>query len=182
MSGENLVVPMCLTGSLQRQLPEYLTQIKSVSAYDIPVHATLDGKRHAFDVNVTHSCRVADFHHAVNGDKYHVAECNTKNVIFSFAQMIAHHSRGGCALRPGDLLATGTISGPSKEEEGCLMELSKAGTRPYTMSQTANPSNNIQRTYLEDGDEVIFTCQLKHPGGLGNIGFGSCRGRILPGN
>ncbi len=63
-----------------------------------------------------------------------MAECNTNNVVFSFAQMIAHHSRGGCALRPGDLLATGTISGPSKEREGCLMELSYSGTRPYTLS------------------------------------------------
>lgn len=118
----------------------------------------------------------------VGGHKYYIAECNTNNVIFSFAQMIAHHSRGGCALRPGDLLATGTISGPAKEKEGCLMELSNAGTRPYTLHRNAQPTVTIQRTYLEDGDEVIFTAQLKHKDGLGNVGFGTCQGRILPGN
>ncbi len=110
-----------------------------------------------------------------------MAECNTNNVVFSFAQMIAHHSRGGCALRPGDLLATGTISGPSKEREGCLMELSYSGTRPYTLSEIARPTKTIQRAYLEDGDEVIFTAQFRHPDGQGNVGFGTCQGRILPG-
>lgn len=96
--------------------------------------------------------------------------------------MIAHHSRGGCSLRPGDLLATGTISGPSKEEEGCFMELSYAGMRPCTLSDNANPADTIQRVYLEDGDEVIFTSQLRRSDGRGNVGFGTCRGRILPGN
>ena len=96
--------------------------------------------------------------------------------------MIAHHSRGGCALRPGDLLATGTISGPAKEKEGCLMELSYSGTKAYTMSSIEEPSKTIQRTYLEDGDEVIFTAQLDRKDGLGKVGFGSCAGKILPGN
>ena len=95
--------------------------------------------------------------------------------------MIAHHSRGGCALRPGDLLATGTISGPSKEKEGCFMELSYSGARPYTLSAIGDPTRTIQRAYLEDGDEVIFTAQLTHPDGHGNVGFGTCQGRILPG-
>ncbi|KAK4551909.1 hypothetical protein LTR86_010810 [Recurvomyces mirabilis] len=142
-----------------RVLPDYLVQKKANSAYDIPVHATL----------------------GVNGHKYHVAECNTNNVVFSVAQMIAHHSRGGCALRPGDLLATGTISGPSKEREGCLMELSYSGTKPYTLSDNSDSSKTIQRTYLENGDEVMFTSQLKHSDGRGNVGFGLCQGRILPG-
>ena len=118
---------------------------------------------------------------SVDGHKYHVAECNTNNVVFSVAQMIAHHSRGGCALRPGDLLATGTISGPSKEREGCFMELSYSGTKPYTLSDNSDSSKTIQRTYLEDGDEVTFTSQLKHSDGRGNVGFGLCQGRILPG-
>lgn len=118
----------------------------------------------------------------VDDQKYHISECNTNNVVFSFAQMIAHHSRGGCALRPGDLLATGTISGPSKEKEGCLMELSYSGTRPYTMSSIEQPTKSIERAYLEDGDEVIYTAQLDRSDGLGKVGFGTCGGRILPGN
>lgn len=123
----------------------------------------------------------ADIKCAVDGQKYHVSECNTKNVVFSFAQMIAHHSHGGCALRPGDLLATGTISGPSKELEGCFMELSYSGTRPYTLHEKGKRWQTIERAYLEDGDEVIFTSQLKRSDGQGNVGFGACQGRILPG-
>ncbi|RVX67074.1 hypothetical protein B0A52_08317 [Exophiala mesophila] len=143
-----------------RKLPDYLVQKMKQSAYDIPVKATLK----------------------VDDQSYHIAECNTNNVVFSVAQMIAHHSRGGCALRPGDLLATGTISGPAKEKEGCLMELSYSGTKAYTMSSIEEPSKTIQRTYLEDGDEVIFTAQLDRKDGLGKVGFGSCAGKILPGN
>lgn len=117
----------------------------------------------------------------VDGRSYHISECNTNNVVFSVAQMIAHHSRGGCALRPGDLLATGTISGPAKEKEGCLMELSDRGQRPYTMTELSGSDATVQRTYLEDGDGVVFTAKLKGKEGKGNVGFGECAGKVLPG-
>jgi len=109
-----------------------------------------------------------------------VAECNTKFVIFSFAQMIAHHTRGGCPLRSGNLLATGTNSGPTRQEQGCLLELTRYGTDPYEMSAEGAAESKIRRTFLEDGDVVEFSSQLGANGGLGNIGFGVCRGEILP--
>ena len=120
----------------------------------------------------------------VDSQRYFVAECNTKHVVFSFAQMIAHHTRGGCPLRPGDILATGTMSGPTKQEEGCFLELSRYGTDPYEMDAEAGAStkSKIRRTFLEDGDLIEFTSQVRSGNGLGNVGFGACCGQVLPGN
>ena len=95
--------------------------------------------------------------------------------------MIAHHTRGGCALRPGDLLATGTLSGPTRQEEGCLLELSRNGTDAYEMTGEI-PLKSISRTFLEDGDIVEFSAQVQSSDGLGNVGFGVCRGKLLPAN
>jgi hypothetical protein len=61
------------------------------------------------------------------------------------------------------------------------MELSYSGKKAYTMSEANGSGKTIQRTYLEDGDEVVFSCQLRLPGNQGNVGFGECRGKILPG-
>ena len=111
-----------------------------------------------------------------------MAECNTKHVVFSFAQMIAHHTRGGCSLRPGDLLATGTLSGPTRQEEGCLHELSRYGVDPYEMAAEGSSTSKLRRTFLEDGDVIELTAQLRASVRLGNVGFGVCQGKVLPPN
>jgi fumarylacetoacetase len=115
----------------------------------------------------------------VDSKRYHVAECNTKFVVFSFAQMIAHHTRGGCPLRPGDILATGTMSGPTRAEQGCFLELSKNGTNAYEMEAEGSSGSKISRTYLEDGDAFEFSAHLPSEGCYG-IGFGVNRGHVLP--
>ncbi|KAK5675888.1 hypothetical protein LTS10_011620 [Elasticomyces elasticus] len=143
-----------------RPLPDYLTQKVSNSAYDLPIMATLE----------------------VSSQKYQMSHCSTKHAIFSFAQMIAHHTRGGCPLRPGNLLATGTMSGPTRPEQGCFLELSKVGTEAYEMTATDLSERKLSRTFLEDGDTVEFTCQLQSSDGSGKVGFGTCRGQVLPGN
>jgi fumarylacetoacetase len=88
------------------------------------------------------------------------------------AQMVAHHTSNGCNLRPGDLLASGTISGPTPDALGCLLELTARGTRPLTL-----PTGE-RRGFLEDGDEVTLraTC---HRNGACRIGFGECRGVVV---
>ena len=96
--------------------------------------------------------------------------------------MIAHHTRGGCSLQPADLLATGTLSGPTREEEGCLLELSRHGVNPYEMAAVGSSKSKLCRTFLEDGDVIEFTAQLRASDGLGNVGFGLCQGKVLPGN
>jgi fumarylacetoacetase len=117
----------------------------------------------------------------VASQKYQLSNCNTKHAVFSFAQMIAHHTRGGCPLRPGNLLATGTMSGPTRPEQGCFLELSRVGAEAYEMRAVGPSENKLSRTFLEDGDIVEFTCQLRPSDGSGNVGFGACRGQVLPG-
>lgn len=117
-----------------------------------------------------------------NSERYLVAECNTKFVVFSFAQMIAHHTRAGCPLRSGDILATGTMSGPTRQELGCFLEHIKYGADPYEMAASGSGGDKIRRTFLEDGDMIEFTAQIRPKDGVGNVGFGALRGRVLPGN
>ena len=94
--------------------------------------------------------------------------------------MIAQHTRGGCPLRPGDLIATGTLSGPSREEAGCLLEATRGGREPYDLVALDTVEPNLRRVYLEDGDTVEFTAQARASDGLGNVGFGVCQGKVLP--
>jgi fumarylacetoacetase len=103
-------------------------------------------------------------------------------MVFSFAQMIAHHTRGGCPLRPGDIMATGTMSGPSRPEQGCFLELSRYGQDSYEMVAESSSNKKVSRRYLEDGDVVEFAACIQTKDGLGNVGFGTCRAEILPAN
>ena len=90
------------------------------------------------------------------------------------AQLVAHHTSNGCDLRAGDLLATGTISGPTKESRGCLLELTWRGAEPLAL-----PSGE-SRKFLEDGDEVIMRGYCEREGAV-RIGFGECRGTVVGG-
>jgi fumarylacetoacetase len=89
------------------------------------------------------------------------------------AQMIAHHTVAGCNLRAGDLIGTGTISGPEPGTEGCMLELTWGGERPLQL-----PTGET-RAFLADGDEVTIRAWCEGEGRR-RIGFGECRGRVLP--
>jgi fumarylacetoacetase len=95
------------------------------------------------------------------------------DLYWTVAQMFTHHTSNGCNLRPGDLFATGTISGPTRESRGCLLELTWRGAEPVEL-----PSGET-RKFLEDGDEVVMRGYCERPGAA-RIGFGECRGVILP--
>ena len=97
---------------------------------------------------------------------------NLRDLYWTLAQLLTHHASNGCNLRPGDLLATGTISGPEEGSEGCLLEM-KHRAEPLKL-----PTGET-RTFLEDGDQVIFRGYCQSPG-LPRIGFGECTGKILP--
>ncbi len=94
-------------------------------------------------------------------------------MYWTLAQLVAHHASNGCNLRPGDLLASGTVSGPEADQRGCLLELTWRGAHPLRL-----PSGE-ERRFLEDGDEVIMTGWCERPG-LRRIGLGECRGRVIP--
>jgi len=138
------VVPLSELDSLrveaEPQDPEPLPYLREPAwAYDIPLEIELNG--------------------AV------VARSNARFLYWSIAQQIAHLTSNGASLRVGDLLGSGTISGPEREHRGCLLELSWAGQEPIALTDGST------RTFLEDGDEVVLRGEP----------LGEVRGRILPG-
>ena len=92
-------------------------------------------------------------------------------MYWTLAQLVAHHTSNGCNLRPGDLLASGTVSGPTKESRGCLLERTWRGTEPLELR------TGESRRFLEDGDEVIMRAWCEREGRR-RIGFGECRGIV----
>jgi fumarylacetoacetase len=97
---------------------------------------------------------------------------NFRDMYWTVAQMIAHHTSNGCNLHPGDLLASGTVSGPEADARGCLLELMRGGAESISL-----PTGE-QRKFLEDGDEVIMRGYCEREG-VRRIGFGECRGTIV---
>jgi fumarylacetoacetase len=97
---------------------------------------------------------------------------NYREMYYSAAQQLAHHTSSGCPMRTGDLLGSGTISGPEKSERGSLLELSWGGKEPLTLE------TGQTRTFLEDGDTLTLTGAARGDGYT--IGFGSCSGAVLP--
>lgn len=95
-----------------------------------------------------------------------------RQMYWSFGQMVAHHTAGGCNLRSGDLIASGTVSGPDRSARGCLLELAWRGNEPVEL-----PGGELRR-FLEDGDEVIMRGRATAPGHRG-LGLGECRGRVV---
>ena len=102
-----------------------------------------------------------------------ISRGNTRDLYWTVAQLVTHHTSNGCALRPGDLLASGTVSGVEKDSRGCLLEMTWRGTEPITL-----PTGE-ERRFLEDGDEVIMRGYCERDGAT-RIGFGECRGIIVP--
>jgi fumarylacetoacetase len=98
---------------------------------------------------------------------------NARYLYWTPAQMVAHHTVNGCNLRTGDMIGTGTISGPREEELSSMLELTVGGTRPITLP------NGETRSFLLDGDEVTFRGRCEREG-FASIGFGSCTGVVTP--
>ena len=109
---------------------------------------------------------------AAMGAPERICTSNYRHLYWSVAQQIAHHTSGGCNLRIGDLLASGTISGPAPDARGCLLELTRGGREPLTLT------GGGERRFLEDGDRITMRgwCQ----GDGYRIGFGEVTGKILP--
>lgn len=102
-----------------------------------------------------------------------ITRTSYRHAYWTMAQLIAHHTVNGCDLQPGDLLGTGTLSGPTMAEAGALLEITEGGKKPLSLS------NGETRTFLLDGDAVVFTGWCEKPGAA-RIGFGECRATVLP--
>ena len=107
-------------------------------------------------------------------DPVRISQGDFSSMYWTLAQMIAHHTSNGCPLRAGDLIGSGTVSGPKAENRGCLLEITSRGADPIRLP------NGEQRHFLEDGDEVILRgyCEAA---GFRRIGLGECRGMIQAG-
>ncbi len=101
-----------------------------------------------------------------------LTKTNYSRMYYSAAEQLAHHAIGGCGMSAGDLLGSGTISGPTPDEYGSLLEKSWAGREPFTLD------TGETRSFIEDGDTLTLTGAAKGDGYT--IGFGSCTGTILP--
>jgi fumarylacetoacetase len=143
--------PFRTAGPIQDPTPLSYLQTAGPWAYDIRLEVYLEGER--------------------TGGPRRVCSSNFKYLYWNIAQQMTHHTVNGCNLRPGDLLASGTISGPAPDSYGSLLELTWRGTRPLTF-----PGG--QQTFLEDGDRVTITgwCQ----GDGYRVGFGTVTGKVLP--
>ncbi len=101
-----------------------------------------------------------------------VSRADFTSMYWTFAQMLAHHASNGCNLRPGDLIASGTVSNEARESAGCLLERTWRGTEPLSL-----PSGEMRR-FLEDGDTVVMRAFCETNGAV-RIGFGECRGTVV---
>jgi fumarylacetoacetase len=126
----------------------------------------------AFDISLEVGLRTAAMRQRGDGPDW-ITHSRFASMYWTFAQMVAHHASNGCNLRPGDLLASGTVSGPTETERGCLLELTRGGADPVRL-----PGGET-RKFLEDGDEVVIRAACERAGFV-RIGFGECRGIIAP--
>ncbi|WP_375508888.1 fumarylacetoacetase [uncultured Caballeronia sp.] len=136
------------------QLPEPLSYLHHIG-------------QHGFDIRLE-----VDLRGAEDSEADTITRTNFRHMYWTMAQQLTHHTSSGCNVRVGDLMGSGTISGPTPDSYGSLLELTWNGQRPLTLV------SGEQRTFLEDGDEVGLRgwCQ-----GHGyRVGFGSCLGKIVP--
>lgn len=101
-----------------------------------------------------------------------ISRGNLRDMYWTFAQLLTHHTSNGCNLRPGDLLASGTLSGAAPSSRGSLLELTRGGAEPLMLPDGST------RTFLEDGDEVTLRAFCQRQGAI-RIGFGECRGTLV---
>jgi fumarylacetoacetase len=121
--------------------------------------------RHAFDIGLQVSLNAA------GGSGSTICSTNFKYLYWSMAQQLAHHTVSGCNTRVGDLMGSGTISGPTPDTFGSLLELTWNGQKPLALPGGAT------RSFLEDGDEVVITGSCQGDGF--RVGFGDVRGRVV---
>jgi fumarylacetoacetase len=129
--------------------------------------AAQDRTRGGFDVTLEVWLRTARMREPVR-----VSRGNLRDLYWTLGQMLTHHASNGCNLQPGDLMASGTVSGATEDSLGCLLEMTRRGAQPLELSDAET------RKFLEDGDEVILRGYCEREG-VARIGFGECRGRVV---
>lgn len=150
--------PFRVAGPEQRPTPLPYLQVEGEQAYDMVLEVWLQSAA------MRATARFQEPHR--------ICATNYRHLYWSIAQQVAHHSIGGCNLRPGDLLASGTISGPGPGERGSLIEITWRGSNPLSLP------NGETRAFLEDGDRVVLTAWCQGP--RYRVGFGTAEGMVVP--
>jgi len=131
-----------------------------------------DQRRGGFDIQLEVYLETPRMHQAGEAP-FLLSRSNLRELYWTLGQMVTHHTSNGCNLQTGDLLATGTVSGAATTSRGCLLEITARGVQPVVLR------NGETRKFLEDGDTVILRGYCDREGAA-RIGFGECRGTILP--
>jgi fumarylacetoacetase len=136
------------------------------------LHSQRDQQCGGFDITLEVSLLTAKMR-SKHKPPTRISRGNMKDLYWTPAQMLTHHASNGCNLQPGDLLATGTVSGSTRDSVGSLLERTRRGAEPLELP------NGETRKFLDDGDEVILRgwCERE---GYPRIGLGECRGRVNP--
>jgi fumarylacetoacetase len=136
------------------------------------LHSEHNREHGALDIHISMGLRTAPMRDAGQAD-HEVSRSNYRHAYWTLAQIVAHHTVNGCNLQAGDLLGTGTMSGPELHSAGALIELTQGGKVPLTLP------NGDTRTFLQDGDEAVMRAWCERAGTT-RIGFGECRATVLP--
>ena len=175
-----------LAKSFLTTLSPWVVTMEALAPYRIPAFERpaedpqplphLDGERNrqlgGVDLNVEVYLRTQKMREG--GEELHrLTRGNFRDMYWTAAQMLTHHASNGCNLRPGDLMASGTVSGQEKASRGCLLELTWRGSEPVEL-----PNGEV-RKFLLDGDEVVLRGFCERPGAV-RIGFGDCQGVVAP--
>lgn len=154
----------------KQPLQNYLQEKQESRAFDIGLQVDIAGKTPTSGEDPRELTQVFSI---AQGKKYTtLSRTSSKNLIWSFPQMIAHHTLGGCPMRTGDFFGSGTISGTESSERGSFIEMSEAGKVDIDISEGET------RRFLEDGDSIVLRGVCEKDGR--RIGFGECEGVILP--
>ena len=132
----------------------------------------VDRAQGGFDIAVD-ACLSSEKMRAAGAAPLCITKSSFQTTYWTVAQMVAHHASNGCNLMTGDLFGSGTVSGPEKGSQGCLLEITARGKEPVVLP------GGEQRAFIEDGDEIIFRAYAEKPG-YPRIGFGECRAVVLP--
>ncbi len=173
--------------SFATTISPWVVTMEALEPYRAPLHARPEGdppplayldsagNRARGAIDLTMEVEISSAQMRARGmEAYRLSKGNLKELYWSIAQMVAHHTSNGCNLRAGDLLASGTVSGAALESRGCLLEITRRGAEAVTL-----PSGEV-RTFLEDGDEVTMRGYCEREG-LPRIGLGTCVGRVEEG-
>jgi len=172
--------------SLATSLSPWITPLAALEPFRVPpetraaddpqplpyLTSSEDQQNGAFEITLSVSLSTAQSRAAALAP-FPLSQSNARDLFWTPAQMVAHHTCNGCNLEPGDVLGTGTISGPRREQAACLLELTRNGVEPLTLP------NGERRAWLEDGDEIILAARCEREG-ADSITLAECSGMVLP--